>query len=54
MVHIQLADESDVDVVVARWKWEAQVIGRAERMTVMGVEVPVPMAAMSCPRVSML
>jgi hypothetical protein len=42
VVHIQLADESDVDVVVARWRWEAQVIERAERMTVMDVDVPVP------------
>jgi hypothetical protein len=42
VVHIQLADESDVDVIVARWKWEAEVIERAERMTVMGVDLPVP------------
>jgi hypothetical protein len=41
VVHILLADGSDVDVVVARWKWEAAVIERAERMRIAGIEIPV-------------
>lgn len=41
VVHILLADGSDVDVVVARWKWEAAVIDRAERMRIDGIDVPV-------------
>lgn len=41
VVHIQLADGSDVDVVVARWKWEAAVIERAERMRIAGIDIPV-------------
>lgn len=42
MVHIRLADGSDIDVVLAKWKWEAGVIDRAETMSVGGVEIPVP------------
>ena len=41
VVHILLADGSDVDVVLARWQWEAAVIDRAERMRIAGVEIPV-------------
>ena len=41
VVHIQLADGSDVDVVVGRWKWEAAVVDRAERMRIAGLEIPV-------------
>jgi hypothetical protein len=41
VVHILLADGSDVDVVVARWKWEAAVIDRAERMRIAGIDLPV-------------
>ena len=41
VVHILLADGSDVDVVVGRWKWEAAVIDRAQRMSIAGSDVPV-------------
>jgi hypothetical protein len=30
VVHLLLADDTDVDVVLAKWKWEAQLIERAE------------------------
>lgn len=42
IVHILLGDGSDIDVVLAKWPWEARVIARAERMTVMGASLPVP------------
>ena len=42
VVHILLADGSDIDVVLAKWAWEADVIARAETLTVGGVAVPVP------------
>jgi hypothetical protein len=42
VVHIRLAAGDEVDVVVAKWKWEAGVIARAERLDVGGVNVPVP------------
>lgn len=46
VVHILLADGTDVDVVVARWRWEADVIARAEPMDLgSGVRIPVPQAA---------
>ena len=41
VVHILLADGSDVDVVVGRWLWEAAVIDRAERMRIAGIDIPV-------------
>jgi hypothetical protein len=41
VVHIQLSEESDIDVVVGKWAWEARVVARAERMTVMGTDIPV-------------
>jgi hypothetical protein len=42
VVHLLLPDATDVDLVVARWKWEADVIARAEPLQVLGVTVPVP------------
>ena len=42
VVHILLADGSDVDVVVGKWTWETGVIARADRMPVMGAHVAVP------------
>jgi len=42
VVHILLADSTDVDVVVARWKWEADVIERAAPMHVADVQIKVP------------
>jgi hypothetical protein len=41
VVHIELPGGADVDVVLAKWKWEASVIARAEPMRVAGLEVPV-------------
>lgn len=41
VVHILLADGSDVDVVVGRWKWEAALIDRAERMRIADIDIPV-------------
>lgn len=42
VVHILLADGTDVDLIVSKWTWEAEVIGRAEPMSVAGVSIPVP------------
>lgn len=42
VVHITFPDGTDVDVVVAKWKWEAEVIDRAESMMVAGMVAPVP------------
>jgi hypothetical protein len=43
VVHILLADGTDIDIVVARWAWEADVIARAEILTVReGMTIPVP------------
>lgn len=46
VVHILLADGTDVDLVLARWKWESDVIARAETLTVAeGVRIRVPRTA---------
>ena len=42
VVHVLLPDGTDVDIVVGKWKWEAHVIDRAERMAIAGAEIPVP------------
>jgi hypothetical protein len=42
VVHILLADGTDIDLVVAKWKWEAQIIERAETMTLAGSTIRVP------------
>ena len=36
------ADGTDVDIVVAKWKWEADLIDRAESMSIGGVAIRVP------------
>jgi hypothetical protein len=41
VIHILLPDGTDVDVIVARWKWEAAVIDRAERMRIADIDIPV-------------
>jgi hypothetical protein len=41
VVHILLADGTDVDIVVAKWKWEAEVIERADPMSILGVPIRV-------------
>lgn len=43
VVHILLSDGTDIDLVVAKWKWEAAVIERAEPMQVAGTEIKVPL-----------
>lgn len=43
VVHVLMPDGTDIDLVVGRWRWEADVIARAETMTVApGVTMPVP------------
>jgi hypothetical protein len=42
VVHIVLPDGSDVDVILGKWRWLAQVIERAEPMTLAGTEIRVP------------
>jgi hypothetical protein len=46
VVHILLADTTDIDIVVAKWHWEALVIDRAEPMEIAtGVTIRVPRAS---------
>ena len=45
VVHVLLADGSDIDVVVGKWEWEARIIDRAEVMSVAGAEIRVPRTA---------
>jgi hypothetical protein len=45
VVHIVLSDDSDIDVVVGRWAWEARLVERAEPLSLMGAVLPVPAAA---------
>jgi hypothetical protein len=42
VVHIRLAEAPDVDVILAKWEWEAGVIERAETMRVAGADIRVP------------
>jgi hypothetical protein len=42
VVHILLADGTDVDLILAKWTWEAGVIERAEPMHVADVQIKVP------------
>lgn len=44
VVHIQLADATDIDVVVGRWAWESRLVERAEPLPLLGAVVPVPHA----------
>jgi hypothetical protein len=41
-VHILLPDGTDVDLIVARWQWEADVVARATPMRIGNTEIPVP------------
>jgi len=45
VVHILLADGTDVDLVLGKWKWEAGVIDRAERLEVLDSVLPVALAS---------
>lgn len=43
VVHLLLADETDVDLLLAKWAWEAAVIERATPMAIApGVSIRVP------------
>jgi hypothetical protein len=42
VVHILLADGTDIDLIVGKWAWEAEVIERAEPMHVADVRIGVP------------
>ncbi|HEX6161069.1 MAG TPA: hypothetical protein VF111_12935 [Thermoanaerobaculia bacterium] len=42
VVHVTGRDGSEVDIVVAKWKWELEVIERAEPMELGNMTVPVP------------
>lgn len=42
VVHILLADGTDVDIVVGKWQWEADLIDRADEMPIGGVPLRVP------------
>ena len=42
VVHILLTDGTDVDVVLARWHWEARLIERADVVVLLGNPIRVP------------
>lgn len=42
VVHVLLPDGTDVDLVVAKWRWEADVIERAEPIVLGGQPIRVP------------
>jgi hypothetical protein len=46
VVHVRLPDETEVDIIVGRWAWEAGVIARAEPIVLAeGLTVAIPSAA---------
>jgi len=45
VVHISFADGVEADVLLARWKWELQILERSERLDVGGSVVPVPITS---------
>jgi hypothetical protein len=42
VVHLLLSDGTDVDIVVTKWKWEADLIDRAEELSFAGRPIRVP------------
>ena len=42
VVHLLLRDGTDVDIVVGKWKWEADLIERAEQISIGGAPIGVP------------
>lgn len=42
VVHIRTHDDAEIDVILAKWRWEAGVIERAETMHVAAVAIAVP------------
>lgn len=45
VVHIAFANGAEADVLLARWKWELEIIERSERLDVGGAVVPVPVTS---------
>ncbi len=45
VVHIAFADGVEADVLLAKWKWERDIIERSERLDVGGSVVPVPITS---------
>lgn len=45
VVHILLPDGTDVDLIVAKWSWEADVLARATPMRIGGADIPVPVTS---------
>ncbi len=45
VVHITFADGVEADVLLAKWKWELEIIERSEPLDVGGAVVPVPMTS---------
>ena len=42
VAHLLLPDGTDVDIVVGKWKWEADLIERAEEISIGGAPIRVP------------
>ena len=45
VVHIELPDGTEVDVVVGKWKWVQGVVDRAETLDVGALAIPVPLTS---------
>ncbi|MEO8035822.1 MAG: hypothetical protein ABI837_15405 [Acidobacteriota bacterium] len=45
VVHIEFSSGVEVDIVLAKWKWETEIIERSEPLDVGGVVVPVPVTS---------
>ena len=42
VVQISVGSDEEADVIVGKWAWQKGVIDRSERLSLHGVEVPVP------------
>jgi len=45
VVHITFADGAEADVLLAKWKWEAEILERSEPLDLGGAVVPVPITS---------
>ena len=45
VVHLSFPSGMEADVLLAKWKWEAEIIERAERLDIGGMKVPVPLTS---------
>ena len=45
VVHIAFANGGEADVVLAKWKWQSEILERSEPLDVGGVVVPVPITS---------